>query len=511
MSTYQRWHTTVRDQQGNAVNGASVYVYNMGTGTLAAIYDPNSNDTAPAGISNPFVTTTDGMFGFMAPDGEYDVVVAGGNIAQKNYRVALNAANLSIYSDLASTSDAAKGASLSGYNPALSYASGTVGSALNAQSSRPGNRIAVIGDSTVRGVYGSIDSEPGIGGTTVYVAGDSWITQAAALAGGKMVRSINGGVIGDTIAMMNARVATDIIAHPTHPTVCIVYSGYNDAAAAVSPSDFITTYASVVTKLRSAGIIPIAATCLPTVNNSAIAALMIKYSLNVRKYATDNGLMLLDFESWAMDSSTGGLTSAVGTGGDGVHPGAAGQRVLGQKVVDLLVPYLSLSTTSLQISPLDTANIAPNGLFTGTPVGGLAPNVFNFTSRSNTADSVVTDALVPGSMQRCTHTGSAGVRTVAQRINAAGKWSAGDILEFSGVVTNSGITAEVQIEWGVAPFNNKPVSLTQNTTRGYYCARIQIPAGIGASYFDVMMNSGPGTGTADFGQLTIRNLTVLGL
>ena len=117
---YQRWWKTVRDQQGNAVNGANCAVYNGGTGALATIYDPNTDDSAPGGLSNPFTTTANGVFGFMAADGEYDVQISGGALATQQYRVALNAENMgsssadTLRSDLAST-DAAKGAEMVGY------------------------------------------------------------------------------------------------------------------------------------------------------------------------------------------------------------------------------------------------------------------------------------------------------------------------------------------------------------------------------------------------------------
>ena len=84
---YDRFFLTVRDQQGNAVNGASCTVFNGGLGSTAVIYDPNSNDASPSPMANPFVTTANGRFGFMADDGLYDVKVEGGGIAQQNYRV----------------------------------------------------------------------------------------------------------------------------------------------------------------------------------------------------------------------------------------------------------------------------------------------------------------------------------------------------------------------------------------------------------------------------------------
>jgi len=104
-----------------------VAVYNGGTGTLATIYDPNTDDSAPGGLCNPFVTTANGVFGFMAADGEYDVQISGGSLAAQQYRVTLSAAN--IYADLS----ASTGAGLIGYDKSLSYPAGTVGAQFNAQ------------------------------------------------------------------------------------------------------------------------------------------------------------------------------------------------------------------------------------------------------------------------------------------------------------------------------------------------------------------------------------------
>ena len=91
---YQRWWKTVRDQQGNAINGASCTVFNGGLGTRAVIYDANSDDSSPSVLPNPFVTGPTGVFGFMAQDGEYDVRITGGAFGEQRYRVTLNASTV---------------------------------------------------------------------------------------------------------------------------------------------------------------------------------------------------------------------------------------------------------------------------------------------------------------------------------------------------------------------------------------------------------------------------------
>jgi len=131
---YQRWFKTVRDQQGNAINGASCTVYGVGTSTLATVYDPNSDDASPSPQANPFTTTSNGRFGFMAADGEYDVQISGGSLATQQFRVSLNTLGQSasqLQSDLAANT----GAGLVGFDPDASYASGTVGKNLTSLSS----------------------------------------------------------------------------------------------------------------------------------------------------------------------------------------------------------------------------------------------------------------------------------------------------------------------------------------------------------------------------------------
>jgi len=116
---YQRWFKTVRDQQGNAINGASCTVYGVGTSTLATVYDPNSDDASPSPQANPFTTTSNGRFGFMAADGEYDVQISGGNGATQQYRVMLNSAGATIYADLAATTGAGLVGDLAPYTGAV--------------------------------------------------------------------------------------------------------------------------------------------------------------------------------------------------------------------------------------------------------------------------------------------------------------------------------------------------------------------------------------------------------
>ena len=123
MTSYNRWYHTVRDQQGNAINGASVTVYNAGTPTQSNIWNPASDDSNPQSMSNPYVTDATGRFGFMAQDGEYDLVIQGGAMAQQNFRITLSTATAGVggvpATDLADTSSTALGDALVGVKSTL--------------------------------------------------------------------------------------------------------------------------------------------------------------------------------------------------------------------------------------------------------------------------------------------------------------------------------------------------------------------------------------------------------
>jgi len=65
------YYNEARDQFGNAVKNADVYVYLAGTETDASIYTSNSGGSAVS--SSPQIeTASDGSFEFWVDDGDYD-------------------------------------------------------------------------------------------------------------------------------------------------------------------------------------------------------------------------------------------------------------------------------------------------------------------------------------------------------------------------------------------------------------------------------------------------------
>lgn len=79
----QLFNFYAQDTDGNALSGASAYVYETNTSTTVTIYDVDGNE-----ITNPITTSTNGLIEFRVKDGTYDVRVVSGSL---DYRMPIMA------------------------------------------------------------------------------------------------------------------------------------------------------------------------------------------------------------------------------------------------------------------------------------------------------------------------------------------------------------------------------------------------------------------------------------
>ncbi len=70
---YEYFWFQVQDEKGNPVTYTSATVYTEGTSTVATLYD--SRQGTSAGVANPIVTSTNGVFSFWGNKSTYDVQV----------------------------------------------------------------------------------------------------------------------------------------------------------------------------------------------------------------------------------------------------------------------------------------------------------------------------------------------------------------------------------------------------------------------------------------------------
>ncbi len=130
---------TILDNSGNPVDGAYINTYEAGTSTRKAVYTTAARDVAH---TNPFQATNGRATFFLGTTGAYRIEVTDqlgvvlpaysvDNVQEVEATDPTTAVN-AVKADLLSTTDAAKGAGMSGFSPSLAYAFGTTGAAIQA-------------------------------------------------------------------------------------------------------------------------------------------------------------------------------------------------------------------------------------------------------------------------------------------------------------------------------------------------------------------------------------------
>jgi len=142
---------------------------------------------------------------------------------------------------------------------------------------------------------------------------------------------INRGVSGQTTLQMLVRFRQDVI--DLHPTVVLLLAGTNDIAGNLGPASLHTITDNIQSMVELAqvnGIRPVLCSVLPAATYrwrpDADPVLAVR-QLNdwLRAYAARRGLVYVDYYS-AMVDAKGGMKE--GLAWDGVHPQAAGYRVM---------------------------------------------------------------------------------------------------------------------------------------------------------------------------------------
>lgn len=368
-----------------------------------------------------------------------------------------------------------------------------------------GNRVLGIGDSTMRGTYGG-DAEPGVDGSTLTVAGDSWISHMCFSTDQAITRVANAGHIGSTVAEELSRFDDYVVSRK--PQTVLISGGTNDAVASpqTTSAAFRGAIEAMIVKARSAGITPVLVTPLPSAN-SPLYSILTAYNAELRSLADKHNLLYLDLYTFAQDPQTGGLKSEYS--GDGVHPSAAGQKAMGEYAASVLKPLVIGSAPPFAVDTLDPRNIAPNPLFAGTPgANGQAPSWFISGSLpAGAVASVVTRAGVVGKLQRLQATDTTAVATLLVPIPTS-KWSVGDLIEINGRFFSYG--PGVARRWVEVTDGRQDRAIsTSLAAHGAFHLRKYLRGD--AASLDVMLRIDAGTGDLEIGQLMVRNLTREGL
>jgi len=180
-------------------------------------------------------------------------------------------------------------------------------------------KIAAIGDSITYGY----PYEPAL----------SWFNLTAERLN---IDYINRGVNGDTTEGMLNRFDRDVLRYK--PSHVIMVGGTNDARFGITVYQVINNIRDMVGLLVNKNITPILGLPIPY-NDFAKEKLLGQYREEIRQYAVDNNIEVIDFNKTMVDDRGGNIKEGLHCG-DGVHPSKAGYEVMASVATKCFVKIL---------------------------------------------------------------------------------------------------------------------------------------------------------------------------
>lgn len=373
-----------------------------------------------------------------------------------------------------------------------------------------GNIINWIGDS----IADPLKVSSGINGVTpgVQLNPTEFLSWAHILSSGRILYGKVAGTTGQNASQMAARIVTDALSNGG--SYCGISVGTNDASQGRTTSAFAADIVTMCAAIRASGMIPILNTGVPTPNTGSPNQRKQSdlYRRFVTAYAASNGWPLVDFFAVLVDSSTGGYLAGYDNG-DGIHPNAAGKKVMAQALVDALTPRLMPFSPPLpQVNPIaQSGNLLDNALFlTDTNTDGVPDG---WTKTGNATVSIVTgDSNIKGNALRITDAASSGFTQVTAAITITGL--PGHRLAYTGLVKPAGTTsATVELTTGGASTNiaMRPCNgLTGVSTWQKFYLEVTVPGTATSLTAKVTTNGGAAVDLA-VAQLGVFDLTAAGI
>lgn len=341
------------------------------------------------------------------------------------------------------------------------------------------------------------------------------LAAAAGFPGGWTTSGANAGVVGDTTSDALARFDTAVAAKA--PSVVHILLGTNDAGNSRS----VATYAGVMRQIIAAtfacGAAPVVGTIPPTssVTPADRKAKVIAMNQWLCRYALSLGIKVADYYAVLVDTATGGLAAAYDSG-DGVHPNSAGFAVMATELKAAMsrVPDQSLL---LAKDSNDPWNWMRNGCFTAGTTGSVPTSWTQSGSPTGLTLSLAADAgVVQGRWFGIDAAASSGVGQFFQTqttpsnstpVTVGNRWMFG--AKFSAPT----LSAAQYITIAGKPTNSGYLQMNQNDipvlAPTYLVAEAAVPAT--TTNFQGNVQLAAGTGSAKFGQVTIYDLTAMGV
>ncbi len=353
----------------------------------------------------------------------------------------------------------------------------------------PGNRLVALGDSITRG-YGS------------HLSLAMAITSAS---GGRIATLNNAGVNSDTTTMMFARFASDVVAY--HPDVCLITGGSNDitSGAAVAAMDGLI---ALYNACEAAGIKPIAALIPPRPTHASKVAELNRLILD---YASAHAIPIVDFYTLLVNPLTDAQDAIYLA--DGVHPNTAGTLAMGEAAWNVLKDVMNATQPLLVRSNSDPQNLLVNGLLIGDSNNDGIPDGWTKTGSGTTAYALMV-ATKPAVGNLLVATTTAAGNNVFRQTLPGESWTPGDLLEFAFRIDSNleGTGVKVGINLSVIGVETHYL-MNFNDTRisdGVIVYQYRVPGSPSGIVLQIA-GSGTGAGTYSVSQISVRNLTTLGL
>lgn len=330
-------------------------------------------------------------------------------------------------------------------------------------------------------------------------------------SGGRLRFVQNWGVAGHTTRqIIDTRLA---LAVADASTLVTVMAGTNDVGQGVPLATTQANLATIWDALIDAGKTPILFTIPPSdlPFNLAPTAILNAW---IRSEADRRRLPLVDAYAALVDH-TDGTFLAIYNDGDGTHPNAAGRKAIAIEawsVVSRLVP--GGPVVPLPTSKVDSASMIVNGTFsTDANADGVADG---WTAAGGTANIAYSLADRPGWRGRAQKAVLSGNTGAFLTQSAPAGWAVGDVLRFCGrvnaVVADGTVWQPFLFFTGGAIGQMRPIAgqaPTMDADDWVWCVDMAIPNG--TTIVSVRLQAGTGTGTVEWGQVGLYNLTALGI
>lgn len=316
-----------------------------------------------------------------------------------------------------------------------------------------------------------------------------------------------------------AALTSEVINATPKPQVVFLQMGANDAIGGVALSVFRTNITAIVAAYRAAGIIPVIGTVLPQ-GNTSFRARIREYNAWLKEFCTAQQITLVDLYSALVDHTTGAPATGMLNTSDNLHPVSAGSRAMGLAIATAADPLLPVVAPPVAVDAADATNLfGTSGFATADTNADGIPNGWTPTgAATGWTHSIVTDAAANGRWIRMVGSGAGAARTLVPNDLTTG-FAPGNKMRLSARVRCSGQTATtsefslfVQVySAGYASTLLLKYAVPALTAAVDGIASLPFTVPTGGAIIGTFFSAGPGNGTYEIADVTMTNLTTLGL